>query len=129
MTRQLLDATLPLSFSAPPLRDNDRRHWRTKATLTRALREEARVRAAAARLPRGLDAVTVVLHWQPASNRRRDPLSPAPTLKPLIDGLVDYGLIADDDTRHMRHPSCCIHDWQANVQAGCWLTIQEVPLT
>lgn len=115
---------LELPFTAPPLRDNDRYpHWAVKARKIRELRGAALLLALAAKLPKGLDRVRITLHWQPATNRHRDELSIAPTLKPLVDGLTDYGLVADDDTKHVSL-SCCVHDWQRGVPAACWLTIE-----
>lgn len=116
---------LPLPFDAPPLKDNDRHHWAVKARHTRKLRDASHVIAAHNRLPKNLARVTITLHWRPSTNRRRDQLSIAPTLKPLVDGLVDYGLIADDDTTHAEL-SCRIEPVSKDARGSAlWLSITD----
>jgi hypothetical protein len=115
---------LELPFPAPPLRDNGRYHWAVKARVTRELREQAHWLAHHYRLPRGLPFAVITLCWQPGVNRRRDPLSITPTLKPLVDGLVDYGLVADDDIGHARL-GCDIRGSVARGSSRCWLDITE----
>lgn len=80
----------------PPLNANQRMHWAPKARLTKEVREKARLVAAAARLPKGLDRVEVWIEVTPRDRRRRDPANWMPTQKAMIDGLVDYGLVPDD---------------------------------
>jgi hypothetical protein len=118
--------TLTLPYRTPPLRDNSRDHWAVKAAATRQLRGDARVLAAHAKLPRQLHRVAIILHWQPAVRRRRDQLSIAPTLKPLVDGLVDYGLVPDDDVDHVT-VTCRIHPPQPGACGALWLDIEELP--
>lgn len=117
--------TLELPYASPPLRDNDRMHWAKKANITKMLRQAAFVLAVNALppLPIRADRVSVTLHWQPATNRRRDQLSIAPTLKPLVDGLVDARLISDDDTEHCEL-SCRIEP--VAKPARLWLTITDL---
>ena len=119
--------TIDLPYTAPPLRDNDRRHWADKHKRTAILRRDAYTIALAmnraGELPHGLGRVRIVLVWRPAVNRRRDQLSIAPTLKPLVDGLVDYGLIPDDDTEHCEL-SCRIEP--VAKPARLWLEITDL---
>lgn len=115
--------TVELPWSGPLLRDNDRPHWAQKARLTRTLRDAALLLARQAQLPIGLDRVRIELHWQPPMGRRRDQLSISPTLKPLVDGLVDYGLVADDDTEHVRLE--CVIEPVAKP-ARLWLEITDL---
>jgi crossover junction endodeoxyribonuclease RusA len=117
---------LDLPFTAPPLRDNDRMHWSKEARIKSQLRESVAWLARAERLPTGLDRVRIGLCWQPGVNRRRDPLSIAPTLKPLVDGLVDYRLVDDDDTSHVEL-YCDVYDAKKGVPAAVWLSIRAVP--
>ena len=117
---------LDLPFTRPPLTDNDRMHHMVKARKVAELREQVAWLAVAQRLPRGLEAVNVTFHWAPGSNRRRDVLSAAPTVKPLLDGLVDFGLVPDDDVKHVQLVTFCIHDWRRGVPAACWLTITPI---
>lgn len=99
--------TLVFDYPRPPLTMNDRKHWREKAKLTRLMRQTASWQARAARLPADLPHVTVALTWVVSDRRRRDGgENLAPTYKALLDGLVDYGLVADDDPAHVtRGPS------------------------
>lgn len=99
--------TLVFDWRRPPLTMNDRPHWRVRAKQTRLMRQAASWQARAARLPADLPHVTVALTWVVKDRRRRDGgENLAPTYKALLDGLVDYGLVADDDPTHVtRGPS------------------------
>jgi len=99
--------TLTFEWPRPPLTMNDRKHWAEKAAKTRMMRMAASWAARAARLPADLPHITVSLTWVVKDRRRRDGgENLAPTLKALIDGLVDYGVVIDDDQAHVtRGPS------------------------
>lgn len=99
--------TLVFDWTRPPLTMNDRKHWRERAKATRLMRQAASWQARAARLPADLPHVTVALTWVVKDRIRRDGgENLAPTFKALLDGLVDYGLVADDDQKHVtRGPS------------------------
>jgi crossover junction endodeoxyribonuclease RusA len=112
-----------LPMLAPPLRDNQRLHWAVKARITAQLRRDMPTLARAAGVPTGLGRVLIVLHWQPKLCRGRDQLSIAPTLKPLVDGLVDYGLVPDDTTAYV-DLTCRIEP--LGPKAAVWLTIEEI---
>jgi crossover junction endodeoxyribonuclease RusA len=113
---------IPLPIEAPPLRDNQRLHWADKARKTRQLRSYARLLANSHKVP-PLDRARIVLHWQPAVRRTRDQFSIAPTLKPLVDGLVDAGVLCDDDSEHA-DLSCRIEP--VAKKAALWLVITEI---
>ena len=83
-------------FRSPPLNANQRMHWAQRARVTKDVRQKARLVAAAARLPKGVDRVEVWIEVVPRDRRRRDPSNWMPTQKAMIDGLVDYGLVPDD---------------------------------
>ncbi len=96
-----------VTVQGPPrlLTSNLRLHWATLALLTRQWREAAHWAAKAARLPRGLDRVHIVAYVHPAKGGRlRDCHNVYPTGKAAVDGLVDYGLIEDDDDAHLIGP-------------------------
>lgn len=120
MTRREWRINLP--WPAPLIRENDRPHWAEKARLTKTLRYTAWALAKQQKLPTGLDRVRITLHWQPATNRHRDENAPSPTLKALVDGLVDAGLVADDDAAHVE-PRCAIEP--VAKPAATWLTIED----
>lgn len=83
---------------------NQRIHWAEKARLTKAWRNAAHVFASGAKLPKGLERVHIVAHIIKPTARKYDVHNLMPTLKACIDGLVDYGLIADDTNDHLTGP-------------------------
>ena len=91
--------SLEVSFPPPAkaLTLNQRMHWAQKAKLTAAWREAAFYAAKQARLEcRVPYLVTVVI---PVKDRRkRDPHNWFPTVKPIVDGLVDAGVWPDDNS-------------------------------
>jgi hypothetical protein len=113
---------IPLPWNAPLLMDNQRLHWADKMRKTRQLRWGADTLARSHRIPQ-LDRARIVLHWQPATRRRRDQLSIAPTLKPLVDGLIDALVLPDDDSEHAEL-SCRIEPVAA--PAAMWLVVTDL---
>lgn len=97
--------TLWLPYATPPLTANQRLHWAVKARTTADVRRTAMLLARAAKLPQGVEHVTIELHYTPRDRRRRDADNLVPTLKAACDGLVDAGLVPDDTpdlmTKHM----------------------------
>lgn len=95
--------TLWLPYARPPLTANQRLHWAAKARIVADVRRTAMLLARAAKLPRGVEHVTIELHYTPRDRRRRDPSNLMPTQKALLDGLTagtqrhpGYGLVPDD---------------------------------
>lgn len=94
--------TIRLPYVAPPLRSNDRLHWRAKAATVSAIRTCAM--ACGQNHRRGGNAteypidypVVITLIWEVTDNRVRDVGASAPTLKAWIDGLVDSGVLLAD---------------------------------
>lgn len=82
---------------------NDRDHWATRNRLTKAWR--GTTGWAALQLPKsfrpavGKVLVEVVLPVR--RMQRRDGHNFVATVKPIIDGLVDAGVVADDDTSRL----------------------------
>lgn len=83
-----------------PMNAYRRLHFRARANYDRSWRTSFAWLARAARIPR-LDAVTVTV----AQTCRRPPLPDVggsfPTAKAAIDGLVDAGVLVDDDPAHL----------------------------
>jgi hypothetical protein len=89
-----------LKFAIPNsswLSSNQRLHWAAKAKRVAVLRELA--------MWRGLEIgfkgthrkqVRITAHIGYATNGRADPANSHPTVKALVDGLVDAGLFVDD---------------------------------
>ena len=82
---------------------NGRYHWAETARRTRHLRERANWTARSARAPR-LDAARIDAYVHGRTRGRMDPANAHPTTKALVDGLVDAGLLPDDDSRHLDGP-------------------------
>ena len=88
-----------ISFPAPAklINLNGREHWSVKARLTKAWRTAAYYEAVAAGVKRlGPSVVTVTLPVQTA--HKRDPHNFVPTVKAIVDGLVDAGVWPDDNS-------------------------------
>lgn len=82
---------------------NGRYHWADKARRTRELRRIGGMVARARRL-RKLDRARVIVHIQYSTRRNADPANAWPTVKAVTDGLIDYGLLPDDDDEHLVGP-------------------------
>lgn len=112
---------LDLPYLQPPLTANQRLHWARKAVLTKRCRETACWLAKSKKLP-GAQRLTVTLHYRPKERRRRDAHNLYPTVKALVDGLVDAGVVPDDDTTHVSTPEPVIHEPAA--KPGMWLELE-----
>jgi len=79
---------------------NDRIYWREKARRTATLRSlgRAAVHWSASVEEHGRCTLTVTITYPPLA-RRRDASNLAPTVKGLLDGIVDAGLLPDDNDR------------------------------
>jgi len=79
---------------------NDRMHWREKARRTATLRSlgRAAVHWSSSVEEHGCCTLTVTVTYPPLA-RRRDASNLAPTVKGLLDGCVDAGLLPDDNDR------------------------------
>ena len=88
---------LLLPYRRLPLSANDRPHYQAKARITAEIRRDAWALAKAHRIP-ALKAVMVEFIHYPGNNVRHDGGNAAPTLKALIDGLVDAHVLPDDDS-------------------------------
>lgn len=90
--------TLELPFTAP-LSLNHRMNWAVKAKATKPWREAACVLAKAANIP-ACNRVSIELFYTPRDARIRDPLNLVASLKPIEDGIVDAGVLPDDNPLH-----------------------------
>ncbi|MDO5619287.1 hypothetical protein [Kocuria sp.] len=87
------------------LNSNQRLHWAPKANLVRRWRSAAYFvgRNAKAAFTEQVDIVAVV--HKRKTTTRYDPHNLMPTVKPAIDGLVQAGVLTDDDTKAVRRVS------------------------
>jgi crossover junction endodeoxyribonuclease RusA len=96
-----MTVTLTFPQPAPRLSMNDRHHWRKRGQLTKAWRESAfwAERFQITHAPHRHDHLPpsfVRVTFPVSDNRRRDADNPAPTVKAIVDGLVDAGVWPDD---------------------------------
>ena len=108
MTTEIITLTIPAvktrDGKADWLNANDTRHWAPKARLVKNWRNLAHLIARQAKAPKGLHRVMIQAYIHKTNNRRYDAHNLMPTLKPIVDGLVDYGLIPDDHNTHLLGP-------------------------
>lgn len=116
-------AIVQLPWATPPLSMNDRMHWATKARITAGIRRDTHMLADDSQLPRGLDHVTVALHYRPRDRRRRDADNLVPILKACCDGLTDYGLVPDDTPELMHKHMPVIEEPLKGAGGAMWLAI------
>lgn len=106
--------TIALPAGLKLLNANQRMHHKPKAKLTAAIREaaveavagdRALMDALAAAKPGPLfERVHILGIFRPATARRADPANWYPSFKAAVDGLVDAGLLEDDDHEHVAGP-------------------------
>lgn len=95
---------------------NGRMHWRQRASRTKRLRRRGWLEARRNGLLPMREAF-VTVHVQYATSGRADPANAYPTVKALVDGLVDFGVLTDDDSKHLpamtfkRAPGRCSKGW------------------
>lgn len=108
---------------------NDRDHWAVKAKKVKEWRDAAHVLARAARIPR-CGRIRVELHYVPATAQRRDPDNLVAAYKPLVDGLVDAGVVPDDTEAFVERVFPIIHPAQRTLptQGGSRFLLRVVAL-
>ena len=103
--------TLPI-LRVNLLTANDKHHWAHKATLTKQLRWWGYLLGCegqgVARLH--LTRARVEFEFAYPDRRRRDRHNLAPTVKAMMDGLIDAGLLPDDADRYLDGPHTVIAD-------------------
>lgn len=82
---------------------NDHRSWQRRHRLTRQWRTSAAFLCRTSR-PGRLDRARIVAYALMPDHRRRDSSNLAPTAKACVDGLVDAGLLVDDDHTRLDGP-------------------------
>lgn len=101
---------------------NERLYWMEKHKRTKAWREQAALKARAAKIPR-LERVHIVCKLRFGDNRRRDPGNWAPTAKAIVDGLVDAHVVPDDNHKHVRGPDMRLGIPVVGAAIGVWVYI------
>lgn len=85
------------------LNSNDRKHFHAKAPITAGWRATAATAATQAEIPQ-LDRAHIVVTFTFKDKRRRDVGNLYPTAKAIVDGIVDAGVLVDDDDAHLLGP-------------------------
>lgn len=99
------------------LTSNGRYHWASRARRTRKLRTRAALAARAARVPPMVRArITVYVHGR--TRVRTDPANVYPAIKACVDGLVDVGVLPDDDAAHLDGPDMRLGDPDPHLPTG-----------
>lgn len=106
---------------------NDRTHWAEKARRTRALRCLGYSHGGSVGR-QGISHVAAFIAYP--RNGKADPSNAASTVKALVDGLVDAGVFADDDSTQLIGPTY-LRD-PSTGQPGLYrvrlvITSQEIP--
>lgn len=106
MSTYTLTIPAPYGLDRKPLwlSANDRMHWAPKSRITKTWRTIALACAMREELPKGLHRIHITATVHKTTGRKYDVHNLLPTLKAAIDGLVDHGLIADDDNAHLIGP-------------------------
>lgn len=122
MTEQTTTYRLDLPWPRPPLNHNQRGHWARRARIIREVRQTTAWLAKAAKIP-ACSRVTVQLHYAPGRRGKHDPMNITATSKAAIDGLVDAGVVVDDDQEHVHEETPAVH---LPPEAGprCWMTVE-----
>lgn len=116
--------TIELLAHRPPLSLNYRMTTHQEARIIAQLRADACNLARAAKIGHH-GRVRVELHWAPSTRTVIvDEDNPVPTLKALCDGLVDAGVVEDDDRWRMTK-TIVIHD--RDGRGRMWLTVEPLP--
>ena len=93
--------TLTVTLPLPPRAcwQNHRGHWSKGSRAKRQQRDTAKLHALAAlnRAEPKWQKATVLFEFYWPDKRRRDPLNAMAAMKAAVDGLVDAGVLADDD--------------------------------
>ena len=113
---------LDLPWPRPPLNHNQRLHRMVEARIVAEVRRDIGWIAKAAKIPRA-QRLTVQLHYAPGRRGRQDGMNWTRTTKPAIDGIVDTGIVQDDDSEHVTELQPEIH-YPPEPGPKCWLTLE-----
>lgn len=94
----MIDVPAPCAF----INSNQRLHRMAQAKLTKAWRQASA--AAAHGIPPFTKQVRIIAHIHKPRGGRYDPGNLYPTAKAILDGIVDAGLLPDDDHAHVIGP-------------------------
>jgi Holliday junction resolvase RusA-like endonuclease len=102
---------------------NQRLHHHAKAKLTKAWRDAARLGYRGIGGPHNKAHITCAIRFP--TNHRRDVGNYYPTAKAILDGLVDAGVLPDDNDDHVTGPD--MRRTRPNGPLQVTITIREIP--
>lgn len=83
-------------YTRLPLSLNEQLHWAKAARIKKQLGTDAWAMLRHHKVPKGLQRVSVELHYRPSVRRARDEDNCSPTLKVICDAVVKFGVVPDD---------------------------------
>lgn len=117
---------LKLPYPRPPLSLNQHLHHMAEAKRRAEIKADVGWLIRQQKITKGLDHVRVCLLWVARDTGRRDTDNAHPSLKPMIDALVEQGVVADDDYTHVTS-AVEIAPPSGGVRPGCWLIVTARP--
>lgn len=131
----MIEYRITLPVGLPLINSNHRRHYQHKAGATSAIRPAAalavrdctplKTAMAGRRGQPAMDHARIFGIVHPATRRKVDPANLYPSFKAAVDGLIDAGVLADDDARHVIGPDMRL----GPVVRGSQLALIVRPLT
>lgn len=79
------------------------KHWTYRARITKTWRDGTNVICRTQKIP-AMQRAVIHIAWNPPDKGRRDAANSYPTCKAIVDGIVDAGVIPDDNSRHCDGP-------------------------
>lgn len=79
------------------------KHWTYRSRIVKTWRDGSNVMCRALKIP-AMDRAVIHIAWNPPDKNRRDAANAYPTCKGIVDGIVDAGVLPDDDSRHCDGP-------------------------
>lgn len=101
-------------------------HWAARSKEVKQRREDAFWLAKEAKIPR-LERVLIVGTPVYPDRRRRDPGNAYPTVKAIVDGLRDAGVIEDDSDRYVAGIVMRPAEVRPGTPGAMRIEIEEVP--
>jgi hypothetical protein len=117
---QYMTPTWTLHFSGLPLSPNDHVHWRTRARWARHWKEQAGIQLRLHHVP-ALDRIKVSAVIYRRNLGVADEDNDRSRIKPILDGLVAAGVLANDTREHVSWGSVT----EARGKSGLTLIIEE----
>lgn len=124
------DVVVTLAISRNVLMtSNSRLHWAEKARRTRVIRDMAHILCKHEHRHTRLEMATLVVETRWPDRRIRDADNVAPMSKAAIDGVVQAGLLADDNSKILLRTAYEIGEVKKDSDwVACWLRLTFTPV-